>query len=140
MKAKKIVVLILKFIAFTFLYFICFAMASALAFPSAGAPQAPADQASITIAALLAVCFLNTTVLTYIILRSRWAGWRLILTMFLISYGTITIMSQIETAVFVTRLPAGVLPRIILMGGIVTGLFSPLAVLILGKRKPDTTS
>jgi len=27
---------------------------------------------------LLAVCFLNTIVLTHIILRSRWSGWRLI--------------------------------------------------------------
>jgi hypothetical protein len=140
MKAKKIGVLILRFIALTFLYFICFAIASALLFPSDGASPASAEQASITLVALLAVCFLNTMVLTYIILRSRWAGWRLILTMFLISYGTITIMSQIETAVFVTRLPAGILPRIILMGGIVTGLFSPLAVLILGKRKPDAAS
>lgn len=139
MKAKKIVVLILKFIALTILYFICFAMASALLFPSDGAPPASAEQASTTVAALLAVCFLNTIVLTYVILRSHWAGWRLILAIFFVSYGVMTIMSQIETAVFVTRLPAGMLPRIFLVGGIVAGLFSPIAVLILGKRKRDTT-
>jgi hypothetical protein len=137
-KAKQILVLILKIITLTILYFICFALASALVFPSPGAPPASAEQASITLVALLAVCFLNTMVLTYIILRSRWAGWRLIITMFLISYGTTTVMGQIETAVFVTRLPAGMLPRIFLMGGIVAGLFSPLAVIILGKRKRDS--
>ncbi len=137
MNPKKIAVLILKFIALTILYFVCFTIASALLFPSNSAPPASPGQASFTLAALVAVCSLNTMVLTYIILRSRWTSWRLILAIFFISYGTMTIMSQIETAVFVTRLPSGMLPRIFLMGVIVTGLFSPLAVLILGKRKRD---
>ena len=50
-----------------------------------------------------------------------------------------TVMSQIETAYFVTRLPPGMLPRLFLAGAIIAALFSPLAVLILGKRRPDRT-
>jgi hypothetical protein len=46
-------------------------------------------------------------------------------------------MSQIETAFFVTGLPPGMLPRLFLAGAIIAALVSPLAVLILGKRKPD---
>jgi hypothetical protein len=60
------------------------------------------------------------------------------LTIFIVSFGVMTIMGQMETAVFVTRLPAGMLPRIVLLGAILTGLFSPLSVLILGKRKRAT--
>src|SRR5919106_6667479 len=42
-------------------------------------------------------------------------------------------MSQIETAYFVTRLPPGMLPRLFIAGLIIAAVFSPLAVLILGK-------
>jgi hypothetical protein len=37
--------------------------------------------------------------------------------------------------VFLTRLPAGMLPRLFLMGALIAAPFSALAVLILGKRK-----
>jgi hypothetical protein len=93
-------------------------------------------QTSKMLIALLAVCFLDTLVLAYIILRSRWAGWRLIATVFLVFYGVMTFMSQIESAIF-HILPSGVLPRLFLMGVLVAAPFSLLAVLILGKRKAE---
>lgn len=96
-------------------------------------------QTSKVLMALLAVCFLDTIVLTYIILRSRWAGWRLIATVFFVFYGVMTFIAQIESAVF-HFLPPGMLPRLFLMGVLVTAPFSPLAVIILGKRKADTAT
>jgi hypothetical protein len=89
-------------------------------------------QTSKMLLALLAVCFLDTLVLAYIILRSRWAGWRLIATVFFVFYGVMTLISQIESAIF-HILPSGVLPRLFLMGVIIAAPFSLLAVLILGK-------
>ena len=86
--------------------------------------------------ALLTVCFLDTIVLAYIILRSRWVGWRFIATVFFVFYGVMTFMSQIESLVF-HILPPGMLPRLILMGVLITAPFSPLAVIILGKRKAE---
>jgi len=83
----------------------------------------------------LAVGLLNTVVLAYLTLRSRWSGSKLTLTIFVVMYGVTTVMGQIETAFFVTRLPAGMLPRLFLSGAIIAALFSPLAVLILGKRR-----
>lgn len=94
-------------------------------------------QTSKLLMALLTVCFLDTLVLAYIILRSRWAGWRLIATVFFVFYGVMTFMSQIESAVF-QFLPPGVLPRLFLMGIFIAAPFSLLAVIILGKRKADT--
>ena len=96
-------------------------------------------EAGTVLTALLAVSFLNTAVLAYVILRSRWAGWKLILALFFVSYGATTVMPQIETAFFVTRLPPGMLPRLFLSGAIIAALFSPLAVLMLGKGSSDRT-
>jgi len=89
--------------------------------------------------ALLAVCFIDTLVLTYIILRSRWSGWRLIGTIFFVFYGVMTFIAQIESLVF-HILPPGVLPRLFLMGVLVAAPFSILAVHILGKGKTVTTT
>lgn len=86
--------------------------------------------------ALLTVCFLDTIVLAYIILRSRWTGWRLIATVFFVFFGVMTFMAQIESLVF-HILPSGMLPRLVLMGVLITAPFSPLAVIILGKRKAE---
>jgi hypothetical protein len=73
--------------------------------------------------------------MTHLILRSRWTGWRLIAAVFFVFYGVTTFMPQIESAVFLTRLPPGTLPRLLVMGVLIAAPFSILSVLILGKRK-----
>ncbi|HEU5260201.1 MAG TPA: hypothetical protein VFU41_02130 [Gemmatimonadales bacterium] len=127
-----------KVIALVMILFVCFAAAGAVIGQQDSA-QATAH-AGATAVALLAVCFLNTIVLTHIILRSRWAGWRLIATVFVVFYGVMTFMSQIESAVFITRLPSGMLPRLFLAGVLITAPFSVLAVPLLGKRKADVAN
>jgi hypothetical protein len=131
---KTALMIAMRLAALTALYFICFAAVSAALLPLPPEQPAPA-QAGEALAALLAVSFLNTAVLAYVTIRSRWAGWKLILTLFFVLYGAVTVMPQIETAFFVTRLPPGMLPRLFLTGALVAALFSPLAVLVLGKRR-----
>jgi hypothetical protein len=135
---KPILIITIRLVALTVLYFICFAGVSAALLASPSEQPAPV-QAGGAFAALLAVSLLNTFVLSYIILRSRWAGWKLMLAIFFVFYGVTTVMSQVETAFFVTRLPPGMLPRLFLSGAIIAALFSALAVLILGKRKSSPT-
>ena len=126
-------VLAARLIALTILLFLCFAIAGTLVrLPGAALPTEQAGASAMT---LLAVCVLVVAVLTFIILRSRWAGWRLVVTVFVVFYGVSTFMGQIESAVFITRLPPGALPRLFLMGALVAAPFSALAVVILGKRK-----
>ncbi len=133
MKSKLI--LLVKLIVLVIFYFICFTAVSAALF------QLPAEQPAVAEAnpalALLVVSCLNTVLLAYVIVGSRWAGWKLVGAIFLIFFGTSTFMPQIETAYFLTRLPQGMLQRILLSGAITAALFSPLAVLVLGKRKHD---
>ena len=135
---KATVVIAIRLLALTVLYFICFAAVSAALLPAPSEQPAPV-QAGAAIVALLAVSLLNTLVLGYIILRSRWAGWKLVLAIFFVFYGVMTVMPQIETAFFLTRLPPGMLPRLFLSGAIIAALFSSLAVLILGKRRSNPT-
>jgi len=122
-----------RVIVLTIVLFICISLAAGVVGqpPGSSAPE-PSGSAAL---ALVIVCVLDTIVLTHFILRSRWTGWRLAATVFLVFYGVSTFMAQIESAVFITRLPAGMLPRLFLMGALFAAPFSALAVLILGRRK-----
>ena len=135
---KATIIVAARLVALTVIYFICFAAVSAALLPAPSEQPAP-DQGGAALVALLAVSLLNTLVLSYVIVRSRWGGWKLILTIFFVLYGVTTVMPQIETAFFVTRLPPGMLSGLFLSGAIIAALFSPLAVLILGKRRSKPT-
>jgi hypothetical protein len=137
MNVKAGLVLVLKLAGLSVLLFICFVIASAV-LPPPEVQQTP-EEAAIGALALVAVCVLETAVLAYLVLRSRWTGWWLVATVFLAYFGTTTVMSQIESAIFITRLPAGFLPRLVLMGAIVAALYSPLAVWLLGKGRGSAT-
>ncbi|HEY2962989.1 MAG TPA: hypothetical protein VGJ37_11270 [Pyrinomonadaceae bacterium] len=131
---KATIVNAIRLLAATILYFICFVVISGALLSSASTQPGP-EEAGSTLLALLAVSFINTTVLAYIILRSRWSGWKLIAGLALVFFGVNTLMPQIETAVFVTRLPPGMLPRLFLAGAIIAAVFVPLAVAIFGKAR-----
>lgn len=128
-----------RLLALSAVYFICFAAISAVLL-STHSEQPTEAQGNAALGALLAISVLYSSVLAYLILRSRWSGWKLSLTIFLVFYGATTVMPQIETAFFVTRLPPGMLPRLFLAGAIISFIVSPLAVFILGKRKSDQQS
>ncbi|WP_202319024.1 hypothetical protein [Archaeoglobus neptunius] len=134
MNTKTTITLGLKILVLTFLLFVCYSVASM-------AVRLPAQTADLTgtVVALLTVCALQTIVLSYPIIRSRWSGWRLVLTIFFVFYGVMTFQSQIETVVFLRYLvdivPAEIIPMLFMHGAIVAALFSPLAVLIHGRMK-----
>ena len=133
---KTAVFIVPRVIALTIILFICFAVAGGVVGQQGNSQMS--EEAGAAALPLLAVCSLDTIVLTYLILRSRWAGWRLTAAVFFVFYGVMTFMSQIESAVFLTRLPSGMVPRLFLMGALIAAPFSVLAVLILGKRKAET--
>jgi len=88
--------------------------------------------------ALFVMSAVNAGILAFVILRSSWTGWPLTLAIFIILFGVLTVMTQMETAVFV-KLPHGLLPRLFLMGAIFSALLAPLAVLIFGKHRSPTS-
>jgi hypothetical protein len=129
---RDALLLALRVIALTLLQFACFALAGGVL--GRQGDSGSSGQAAAA-GALLTACFLNTLVVTHVILRSRWAGWRLMAALAFVLYGVMTFMPQIESAVFLTGLPAGMLPRLFLMGALVAVPFSVLAVVILGKGR-----
>src|SRR5712675_1095074 len=129
---------VLRVIALTIVLFVCFAIAGGVV-GFASVSQA-SEQSGASTLLLLAVCLLQVIVMTHLILRSRWTGWRLIAAVFFIFYGVTTFMPQIESAVFLTRLPPGTLQRLFRMGLLIAIPFSVLAVLILGKRKVEVVA
>ena len=133
---KVFIVTAVRFIAVTILYFSSFAVVSGALLSNASEQNA---EAGATLLALFVVSLINAAVWTYVILRSQWSGWKLILTVFLVFFGVSTLMPQIESAYFITRLPPGLLPRLFVAGLIIAAVFAPLAVLILGKAKPKAT-
>jgi hypothetical protein len=132
---KTATFVVLRIIALTIVLFVCFAVAGG-AVGFAGESQAPGQTGASTLR-LLAVCLLQVMVMTHLILRSRWTGSLLVAAVFFVFYGVTTFMPQIESAVFLTRLPPGTVPRLFLMGVLIAVPFSVLAVLILGKRKTE---
>ena len=124
----------IRLLALALVYFVCFVVVSGALLATTMDQPAPAD-AAVALLALLVVSLVHAAVLTYVIRRSRWSGWKLIVSVFFVLYGVSTLMPQIETAYFVTRLPPGMLPRLFLAGLIIAAVFSPLAVLILGKAR-----
>jgi hypothetical protein len=129
----RAVVVVLQVLALTVVMFLCYAVAAPMA-GLASTTATPADAAAAA-GALFIVCLLNSAVLSHVILRSRWSGARLMAAVFVVFYGVATVMSQIESAVFLTKLPPGTVPRLFLMGALVAAPFSVIAVLVLGRLR-----
>jgi len=153
---RKMVVLGLKIVALTAIFFLCFAFAALIsgisnlpaADSSVDAPdvgqeevETPSTGVAQTLSSMLLMSFLITLALTYVILRSRWTGWKLVAAVFVTMYGLMTIMQQIESLFFLPGdVPSATIHRFFVMGAIVSGLFSTLSCLILGKMGRGTKS
>jgi len=98
------------------------------------ASEAAAQPSANFLAIVLAVSLLQTIALAYPVIRSRWHGWRLTGTVFVLYFGTVTFMSQIESMVYLgAHMAPGMLRGIVLMGLFNALVFSPVVVLVLGK-------
>ncbi|MBD3671616.1 MAG: hypothetical protein HUJ29_12675 [Gammaproteobacteria bacterium] len=111
-------------------------VAGSLVMGDAGQSFTPEEEAlSSRVAVVIAV--INALVLSYLALRSRWHGWKLVGALFLVQFGLETLMTQIETLAF--RQAMGLTPEQIaplFLGGFLRALiFAPLAVVILGKTQ-----
>jgi hypothetical protein len=139
MNVKPVALMGLRMLLLTLVMLISFVVTAALAgLGGAGTSSGGSGQESI---ALLAVCLADTLVLSYPILRSRWHGPKLMGAVALVYFGIETFMSQIETLFFgdTFNIPAPQMRGIILSGALRALIFSPLAVLILGRMGPRGT-
>ena len=134
MKAKTTVTLGLRVVILTFILFALYSIDFLGLSLSEGVQISPAMG--------LLVSFLHTVVLSYLIIRSRWADWQLILAIFFVFYSVTTFQSQIETVVFLQYLtdivPAEALPGLFLNGAIsADGIFPSGANRVYARSHTD---
>lgn len=110
--------------------YVIMALASLFAGLNSANTQEPAKTALI----LLLVCLAFALVTSYPVYRSKWSGLPLILTMFWVVFGIMTLLTQVETVVFLEHLvdiiPPEIVPKLFLQGLIIAGLYAPLLVLV----------
>jgi hypothetical protein len=136
---KTYLLLVGKILLLTVLYFILSIVGSSFLGPDLDA-SSMAGQETFALFGMLVVSLVNTLVVSLIILRSRWGGWRLMLAVAFSLYGVMTFMAQIEAAWFgpVLGIPPEVLPWLLAQSLPIVLIFVPLAVLIWGKAHHPT--
>jgi hypothetical protein len=97
-------------------------------------PSDPADQGRLALI-FLGICFLQTLALSSAILRSRWRGWRLVLTIFTVMFVVSAVLSQVESLFFIPEMSRALIARLVLSSAVVAAAFSMLAVWILGRLR-----
>jgi hypothetical protein len=103
--------------------------------------SAPAPPSGSFMALVLTLMLLQTVALAYPVIRSKWSGWKLALAVFLLYFGTVTFMGQLESLVYLGgKMPDGMLLGLFAMGFFAAAVFSPIAVLVLGKWKAGTAA
>ena len=131
-----------RILAVCLLFAVCFAIGGALAGVGRIAQEAPPVKATPAelVLPFLAFCLCVGIVVSYLILRSSWHGFAVVMAVFFAMYGISTVATQADSTFFLSaKLPHGMLPALFLQGLIADALFAPLAVLILGKwRAPSS--
>lgn len=102
----------------------------------------PESQTPVAMLIFFAVVLGNILVYEWYILRSNAYGKRLTLILFLLIFGVIFFMTQIETLVFneAIGMPVALVIALIVAGAVVAGAVSPLAVSLFQKRKPESAA
>ena len=136
-KLKRILMLAGKVLVLTLLLLVLSGVGSTLLPANAvgGGAEGGAGQAVVpSMSLVLAIMFLQVVALAIPIVRSRWHGWGLAGAIFVVYFGTVTFMSQIESLVYLGgKMPGGLTSGLFAMGLFVAAVFSPVAVLTLGK-------
>lgn len=142
MPARKVIVIGLRILAVCLLFAVCFAIGGALAGVARIAQAVPPVRETPTqlLLPFLIFCLCVGVVVSYLILRSSWHGFLLVMVVFFAMYGISTVVTQVESIFFLSaKLPHGMVRALFLQGLIAVALFAPLAVLILGKwRTPSS--
>jgi hypothetical protein len=135
---KTVLVSLVKSALLSVLFVALYTFGSAV-FSARMAQTPPPDQQSQILLGFFQVALVDTVVISLVIVRSLWSGVRLTLATIFAWYGTMTFMTQIESAWFGPSLGIGsdMLPGLFLSSVPLVLIFSPVAVFIWGKWRPS---
>jgi len=103
----------------------------------AAAQQTPAPQGFL--APFASFCLATSLVMSWLAVRSRWSGIKLIAILTIAMYGVMTVATQVESLFFLRdKMPVSLILRLFVQGAITTALFVPALVALTGKlRRPQ---
>lgn len=109
--------------------------------PQPAPPPAAAQAPKGFLLPFVTYCLCAGVVVSFLILRSRWSGWKLSGALFLAIYGISCVVNALEGAAFLSaKMPHGMIRAWLLQGAISTAVFAPLAVLVMGRWKGRTVA
>ena len=139
MKKSSPLVTVLKVLLLTIVMFMLFAVIYPLVGVGEDLPEPPGDQAQGALI-LLICCFIQATVLSLLIWRSKWSGLKLALTITVIWILGGAVLSQMDTMWFMPEMGFGFVGKIIVATSLQAVLFSVIAVWLLGKWQLDNSA
>jgi hypothetical protein len=141
MTFKGIVVGLLKSLLLFALFFVVH-MAALAVFPSPLNWTPPAEDLPWVFVGMALVALVNTVLVSLVIVRSNWAGWRLVAAVAFSWYGVMAFMAQIETAWFGPALgiPRSIAVTVLLQTAVTVLVVTPAAVFIWGKFRQAETA
>jgi hypothetical protein len=139
MKPRDILFLGLRFVALVLICLVLYFTTAGIGVsPDIGARLSP-EQVQRVLSMVPIAAVLNMAVVAYLIVRSRWHGWKLTLAIAFSFYGIYTFLQQIEALAFpavATAMPPGFIISRFWVGALVAAILAPLAVVIMGKWSP----
>jgi hypothetical protein len=137
---KNVLSIILRVLALFVIYSILSTVGSSIATPREAVAMFTPQQVATAAAVMPVVSAIMTIMLSYLALRSRWHGWKLAGSLFLIYFVLQAFLGWIEIFAFppvATRMPPGMQTSMLMTGFMVGIPFSLVAVWVLGKTRPD---
>lgn len=137
---KQSILFILRVLGLSLLWMFGFVFLTAWLLPKNPEWTLTAAQQQSAVRNIALMSLINTSVACYLIVRSRWSGWRLSGAIFLIYFGAMSLLSQIEAAVFPAvnnQLPPNFIVMELVAGALLTAFFAPIAVFVMGKWHHD---
>jgi len=88
---------------------------------------------------LLVVAFVDTLLLSYFVLSSRWGGWREWAAVFVVLYGMVYVLTAAETFYLGSILSANTVPTLLVNGAITSAVFAGALVWAFGNKGMQRT-
>ena len=125
--------LLAKLLALTIVLLALSAFGSAF-LPAMELPDGSVQAVSPPLGLVLGIFFFQVLALSIPVLWSRWTGWRLSAALFVVYFGTVTVVTQIESLIYLDdKMPGDLVAGLFAMGFFVAAAFSPICVLVLGR-------
>lgn len=143
MRGKKIIIIFAQWVALSIIMAVLWTISMSF-IPSLSEADTSVSQEGMVnfLFALIAVSFINTAVVMYPTLRSRWHGIRLIAVVALVVYGVQFFLGGLEAILFRAdlKIPIKLVYAQLASGAVFALLFAFVAVAFLGKIKKPITN